>query len=223
MLEGTNPDLTDKDFLAAILRFALPRKSVKPAVDALLTRFGSVACVVGAPTSALYSVVDLGETGVAALKTIHAAALRLLRARVIGRSVVEFHSALIHYLTAAMAYEPREQVRVLFIDHHQRFLADETIFHGTTNHTPAYPREIMKRMLERRAPAIIIAHNHPSGDPNPSAEDIRTTFDLEMACIAVGLELFDHLVIGVNGWYSFWQSGHIVRNHSGRSGYDGLQ
>ena len=212
LAKATNPDPTDKDLLVAILRFALPRKSLKPSVDALLTRFGSAARVIGAPTSALHSAVGLGEAGVSALKTIHAAALRVLYAKVIGRSVVEFHSALIDYLTVAMAYESNEQVRVVFIDYRQRFLADEVVFQGTIDLVPAYPREIVLRTLERRAPAMIVVHNHPSGDPNPSSHDIRTTFDLEVASTAVGLDLFDHLIIGATGWYSFRKGGYITKS-----------
>ncbi len=193
----------------AVLRFALPRRDIKPVADALLTQFGSFVCVTAAPSSALHHVVHLGEAGVAALKTVHAAAIRLLRARVIGRSVVEFHSALIHYLTAAMAYECKEQLRVLFLDHLHRLVTDEILFCGTTNYTPAYPREIIERALELQAPAMIIVHNHPSGDPNPSGEDVSTTIELEMTSTVMELRLLDHLIIGTKGWYSFRQNGRL--------------
>lgn len=153
--------LADHELLEFIL-FAVPRRDTKPLARTLLARFGSFARVIAAPAPDLLAVDGLGETGVAALKTAHAAALRLLRAEVIKQPVLNNWDRLMAYLNAAIARERVEQFRVLFLDNRNRLLADEAQQRGTVNHTPVYPREVAKRALELHATALILVHNHPT-------------------------------------------------------------
>ena len=169
------PDaLADHEMLEIVL-FALPRRDTKPLARALLSRFGSFARVIAAPVQDLLAVDGLGEAGVAALKSVQAAALRLLRAEVIDQPVLTNWDRLMAYLSAELSRERVEQFRVLFLDNRNRLLADEAQQRGTVNHTPVYPREVAKRALELHATALILVHNHPSGDPTPSRDDIAMT------------------------------------------------
>ena len=201
------PDaLADYEMLEIVL-FALPRRDTKPLARALLGRFGSFAAAIAAPVPELLAVEGLGETGAAALKTVQAAALRLARAGVAERPVLASWDRLIAYLTAAMALEKIEQVRVLFLDNRNRLLADEVQGRGTVNHTPVYPREIVRRALELHASALILAHNHPSGDPTPSREDIAMTREIQAAADVMRITLHDHVVVAAGRWFSFRQEG----------------
>ena len=201
------PDaLADHEMLEIVL-FALPRRDTKPLARALLERFGSFAGAIAAPLAELLAVDGLGETGAAALKSVQAAALRLERAGVMERPVLGCWDRLIAYLTAAMALERIEQVRVLFLDNRNRLLADEVQGRGTVNHTPVYPREVVKRALELHASALILAHNHPSGDPTPSREDIAMTREIQAAAELMRITLHDHVVIAAGRWLSFRQEG----------------
>ena len=169
------PDaLADHEMLEIVL-FAMPRRDTKPVARALLSRFGSFARVITASVPDLLSVDGLGETGVAALKSVQAAALRLLRAEVVDQPVLTNWERLTAYLSAELSRERIEQFRVLFLDSRNRLLADEAQQRGTVNHTPVYPREVAKRALELHATALILVHNHPSGDPTPSRDDIVMT------------------------------------------------
>ena len=161
-LLSAGPDaLADHEMLEIVL-FALPRRDTKPLARALLTRFGSFAASIAAPNQDLLAVEGLGDAGVAALKSVHAAALRLLRAEVIDRPVLTNWPRLIEYLNAELSRERIEQFRVLFLDNRNRLLADEAQQRGTVNHTPVYPREVAKRALELHATALILVHNHPT-------------------------------------------------------------
>ena len=177
----------------------------------MLARFGSFASVLSTPPPDLRRIERLGEAGLAALKTVQAAALLLLRAKVIGHSVVDDHGALITYLYAAMARDPVEQFRVLFVDHLNRVITDEVLWRGTINNTPAYPRDVVKRALEWGAVAVIIVHNHPSGDPAPSEEDVRMTNLIEVAANSLGVRLLDHIIIGWEDWGSLRRDGFLRR------------
>ncbi len=143
----------------------------------------------------------------AALKSVHAAALRLLRAEVIGQPVLNNWERLTAYLNAGMSRERVEQFRVLFLDNRNRLLADEAQQRGTVNHTPVYPREVAKRALELHATALILVHNHPSGDPAPSRDDIAMTEQIRAAAAALSIVLHDHIVIGNGRWLSFRREG----------------
>jgi DNA repair protein RadC len=199
--------LLDHELLEMLLFLALPRRDTKPIARALLARFGSFAAAISASVPELRTVPDLGDAGAAALKTVQAAALRLARAELLDRPAIDNGERLIAYLTAALAREPVEQFRVLFLDIRNRLIADEAQARGTVDHTPAYPREIVKRALELGATALLLVHNHPSGDPTPSRADIETTKRIQDAATALGIVLHDHIIIGRGRHMSFRQEG----------------
>ncbi len=202
------PDsVADHELLEMVLFLALPRRDTKPIARALLSRFGSFAGSIAADITDLRGIDGLGDAGVAALKTVQAAALRLVRAEVRAQPVLTNWSALLDYLTAAMARDRVEQFRVLFLDNKNRLIADEAQSRGTVNHTPVYPREVVKRALELHASALILAHNHPSGDPAPSHDDIVMTREIKAAAAALGLVLHDHVVVGNGATLSFRAQG----------------
>jgi DNA repair protein RadC len=207
-LLSAGPDaLADYEMLEMVLFLALPRRDTKSIAKHVLARFGSFPNAIAAPVQELLSVEGLGEAGAAALKTVQAAAVRLARSEVMHRPVLANWDGLIAYLTAALARERVEQVRVLFMDSRNRLIADEAAGSGTVNHTPVYPREIMKRALELHATALVLVHNHPSGDPAPSREDIAMTQEMRLAAEALRLTIHDHLIIAGSRWLSFRQEG----------------
>jgi DNA repair protein RadC len=204
------PDaLADHEMLEIVL-FAMPRRDTKPVARALLSRFGSFARVITASVPDLLSVDGLGEAGVAALKSVQAAALRLLRAEVVDQPVLINWERLTAYLSAELSRERIEQFRVLFLDSRNRLLADEAQQRGTVNHTPVYPREVAKRALELHATALILVHNHPSGDPTPSRDDIVMTEQIRVAAAALSIALHDHIIVGNGRWLSFRREGLLV-------------
>ena len=197
------PDaLPDYELLEMLLGFTIPRRDTKPLAKDLLRRFGSLGEVLAASKEQL-SEADLSDTTVALLKSVRVAASRLARAPVEKRNALSSMDAVINYCTVAMAYEPVEQFRVLFLDRKNALIRDEAQQKGTVDHTPVYPREVVKRALELSASAVIIVHNHPSGDPTPSAADIDMTRQVQEACQKLGLVLHDHVVIGRGKHASF--------------------
>ena len=202
------PDsVADHELLELVLFLALPRRDTKPIARALLTRFGSFANAIAAPLPELRGVDGMGEAGAAALKTVQAAALRLMRSEVQGRPLLSNWDALMGYLNAQVARERVEQFRILFLDGKNRLLADEAQARGTVNHTPVYPREVAKRALELHATALILVHNHPSGDPSPSRADIEMTGEIKRAVSTLGVVLHDHIIVGNGAWLSFKKEG----------------
>lgn len=202
------PDaLADHELLEATLFLAIPRKDTKPIARALIARFGSYANALAASPEALQTVPGVGRSAAAALKSVHAAAVRLVRAEVQAQPVLDDWDRLTEYLTACMAREPVEQFRILFLDSRNRLIRDEVQGRGTVNHTPAYPREVVKRALDLNATGIVLAHNHPSGDPTPSSADIQVTGAIAAAAQPIGIVLHDHVVVGRSGWLSFRQQG----------------
>jgi DNA repair protein RadC len=202
------PDaLADHELLELVLFLALPRRDTKPIARALLTRFGSYAGAIAAPLRDLRCVEGVGEAGAAALKTVQAAALRLARAEVLDQPVLANWDRLMDYLNAVMARERIEQFRVLYLDARNRLLADEPQGTGTVNHTPVYPREVVRRALEWHATAIILVHNHPSGDPTPSRADIDMTAEIKAAASSLSIVLHDHVIVGNGCWLSFRREG----------------
>lgn len=199
--------LADHELLEMVLFLGLPRRDTKPIARALLGRFGSFAGAISAPMAELRGIEGLGEAGAAALKTVQAAALRLVRAEIDGRPVLNNWDKLMEYLNAAMSRDRVEVFRVLFLDARNRLLADEAQAQGTVNHTPVYPREVVKRALELHAVSIVLAHNHPSGDPAPSRQDIDMTLEVREAARVLGVRLQDHVVIGNGRWFSFAHEG----------------
>jgi DNA repair protein RadC len=186
-----------------VLFAAIPRRDVKPLAKALLARFGNFAEVIAAPRERLREIAGIGEAAVSQLKIIEAAAMRLAKSRVIGRPALSSWAALLDYCIAAMARSSREEFRTLFLDRKNILIADEVQTRGTIDHTPVYPREIVKRALELGASALILVHNHPSGDPTPSRADIEMTRDIAAAAKPLGIAVHDHLVIGRSGHASF--------------------
>jgi len=204
------PDaVADHELLEMTLFLAILRQDTKPLAYRLLERFGSYANVVAAPMRELLAVEGIGESGAAALKIVHAAALRLARAEVRSQPVLSNWDAVLAYLTAVLSRERIEQFRVLFLDTRNRLLADEAQARGTVNHTPVYPREVAKRALELNASAVILVHNHPSGDPTPSHDDIVMTRQVAEALKAVAVMLHDHVIVGNGAWTSFRREGII--------------
>ena len=199
--------LADYELLELVLFLALPRRDTKPIAKALLARFGSFSAAISAPLNDIRAVEGIGDAGAAALKTVQAAALRLARAELVDRPLLGNWDRLMDYLTAVLARERVEQFRVLFLDTRNRLIADEAQAQGTVNHTPVYPREVVKRALEVQASAIILVHNHPSGDPTPSREDIAMTREVKAAAAALTIVLHDHVIIGNGRWLSFRREG----------------
>ena len=203
-----SPDaLADYELLEMLLFFAQPKGDTKPLAKAVINRFGSFAAVLAAPQKDLFATQGLGPHSVAAIKLVHASALRLARAEVMDQPILNNWDRLMDYLTAALARERIEQFRVLFLDNRNRLLADEAQARGTVNHTPVYPREVVKRALELHATAIILVHNHPSGDPTPSREDVAMTREVREAAEVLSIVLHDHVIIGNGRWVSFKQEG----------------
>lgn len=199
--------LLDHELLEMVLFLALPRRDTKPIARALIARFGSFANAISAPVRDLQAVEGMGEAGAAALKTVQAAALRMMRAELRDQPLLNNWDRLIAYLSATMARDSVEQFRVLFLDTRNRLLADEAQARGTVNHTPVYPREVVKRALELQATALILVHNHPSGDPTPSRADIEMTREVKAAASVLGIVLHDHLIIGNGRHLSFRREG----------------
>ena len=195
--------MPDYELLELTLFAVIPRRDTKPLAKALLARFGSFAEVIAAPLPRLLEIKGVGEAVANHLKIIDAAARRLAQTKVIKRPALSSWAALIDYCTAAMARETAEQFRVLFLDRKNILIADEVQNRGTIDHTPVYPREIVKRALEHSASAIILVHNHPSGDPTPSRADIEMTREITAAAKALGIAVHDHLVVGRSGHASF--------------------
>ena len=199
--------LLDHELLEMVLFLALPRRDTKPIARLLLAQFGSYAGAVSAPLIELRRIEGLGEAGAAALKLVVAAAQRLVRAEVIDRPVLGNWDRLMDHLNVVLARERIEQFRVLFLDKRNRLLADEAQGRGTVDHTPVYPREVVKRALELHATAIILVHNHPSGDPTPSREDIEMTREVKGAAAALDVALHDHIIVGNGRTTSFRREG----------------
>jgi len=209
LLQAGPDSVADHELLEMVLFLALPRRDTKPIARALLTRFGSFANAVSAPLPDLRSIEGLGDAGLAALKTIQAAALRLVRSEVLNLPVLNNWDRLMEYLQAAIGRERVEQFRILFLDNRNRLLADEAQARGTVNHTPVYPREVVKRALELHATALILVHNHPSGDPSPSREDVEMTRLIGQAASALSVTLHDHVIVGNGRWFSFRREGML--------------
>ncbi len=201
--------LPDYELLELVLFRALPRQDVKPLAHALLDRFGDFNGVLSAPVPRLLEQNGVGDAVVTELKIVEAAAQRLARARVLHRSVISSWDALLDYCRTTMAHRELEHFRVLFLDRQNTLIADEEQARGTVNHVPVYPREVAKRALELNASALILVHNHPSGDPTPSESDIAMTERIRAAIEALEIALHDHLVIGRGREFSFRDAGLI--------------
>ncbi|GGC96608.1 RadC family protein [Aquisalinus flavus] len=193
----------DYELLELVLFRAIPRKDVKPLAKTLLARFGSFADVLAAPRERLKEITGVSDTVVTEMKIVQAAAVKFAQDNILQRTVLSSWADLLSYCRTATAYEKIEQFRILFLDNKNILIADEKQQTGTINHTPVYPREVVKRALELDAASMILVHNHPSGDPTPSRPDIDMTNRIVEAAGAVGIRVHDHLVIGRGQHVSF--------------------
>ncbi len=201
--------LPDYEMLELVLYLALSRSDVKPLAKRLLERFGGYAEVISADASELKEIDGVGDAVVAALKTVRDAAVRLAKEEVYEKPVLSSWQSLMDYCRSSMGFAKTEQFRVFFLNRKNMLIADEIQQEGTVDHTPVYPREVVKRALELGATAIILAHNHPSGDAAPSKNDIEITREIKEAGEKLGIVLHDHIVVARNGTTSFKSSGLI--------------
>lgn len=202
-MEGGEEALADYELLELLLFQAKARGDVKPLAKQLIARFGGFAGAISAAPEALREVKDVGDATIAVLKSVRAAAVRLGREEVLESPVISSWDRLIAYCRASMAHDRTERFRVLFLDAKNKIIHDEVQQTGTVNHTPVYPREVVKRALEVGATAIIMVHNHPSGDATPSKADIEMTREVQRAAAALDITLHDHVIITRAGHNSF--------------------
>src|SRR5579864_5406091 len=197
--EGGSGALADYELLELVLFRAQPRRDMKPLAKALIERFGSFAEVIAAPPQRLAEVEGISEATITDFKVIEAAARRLAHGEVKRRAVLSSWSAVLDYCRAAMAFADKEQFRILFLDKRNQLIADEVQQTGTIDHTPVYPREVVKRALELSATAVVLVHNHPSGDPSPSQADIEMTKEIVAIARPLGIAVHDHIIVGKDG------------------------
>lgn len=208
-LNGGADALPDYEMLELVLFRAIPRQDVKPLARALLDQFNDFNTVVSAPVDQLQTVKGVGTAVICELKIVEAAAHRLSKTRIQQKPVLSSWQALLDYCRATMAHRATEQFRVFFLDRKNTLIADEEQASGTVDHVPVYPREIVKRALLLNASALIMVHNHPSGDPTPSDADIDMTRQVIAAAIALGITLHDHVIIGKSAEISFRAAGYL--------------
>jgi len=205
--KGGADALPDYELLELLLFQSRPRGDLKPLAKRLIKHFGSFAAVLTAPPQRLLEIEDVGEATVTALKVAEASALRLSQGQILEQPVLSSWQALLDYCQAAMSHSKNEQFRILFLDRKNKLIADEVQQTGTVDHAPVYPREVVKRALELGASAIILVHNHPSGDPAPSGSDISITEKVVQAGKSLGIVVHDHLIIGKGTHTSFKSMG----------------
>jgi DNA repair protein RadC len=208
-LDGGAAAMPDYELLEMLLFSAIPRQDVKPLARRLLDAFGDIAAVVAASPAQLQRIEGVGEAVVVELKLAEAMAARLARAKVMNRLVISSWDALLDYCHTTMAHRETEHFRVLFLDRKNCLIADEEQARGTVDHVPVYPREVLRRALELNASALILVHNHPSGDPTPSQSDIAMTERIRLAAEALSVTLHDHLIIGKSRELSFRSAGYL--------------
>jgi DNA repair protein RadC len=208
MIAAGAESLPDYELLEMLLFAANPQGDVKPTAKSLLAHFGGFGDVMSADSDAL-SEAGLGLAGVAAIKSVREAALRLMRLELQQRPIVNSWDKLIDYCNAQIAHNKVEEFHVLFLDRKNVLIKHERQQRGTIDHTPVYPREVVKRALDLGAAALILVHNHPSGDPTPSKADIVVTQDIKKAGAPLGVVLHDHLIIARNGHTSLRDLGEI--------------
>lgn len=194
--KGGAEALQDYELLELLLFRILPRRDTKPIAKAMLDRFGSFSEALGAPPHLLDEIDGLGPTAITDLKVILAAAQRIGRDAIQNRPILGSWAEVIDYCKASMAYETKEQFRILFLDKKNRLIADEVQQTGTVDHTPVYPREVIRRTLELSATALILVHNHPSGDPSPSSADVQMTRQIAEIAKPLGITVHDHIIVG---------------------------
>jgi len=198
-LEAGDEALADYELIELILFRAIPRRDVKPLAKDLVKKFGSFAEVVAAPSARLKEVDGVSDAVAAEFKIVEASARRFAKGLVKKRRSLGSWSEVIDYCRTVMAFEDHEEFRVLFLDRKNGLIADEAQGSGTVDHTPVYPREVVKRALELAASAVILVHNHPSGDPTPSTQDVKMTLDIIAIAAPLGVTVHDHIIVGRQG------------------------
>ncbi len=206
-LQGGAEGMPDYELLELVLFAAKPRSDVKPLAKQLLRSFGSFADVISADPARLREVKGMGDASVVAVKAVQAAALRLMREQVVNQPALSSWNAVLDYMQARIGRSKIEEFHIIYLDRKNVVLADEAQQKGTIDHTPVYPREVVKRALELGAAALILVHNHPSGDPTPSRSDIDMTKQIQRAAKAVDIALHDHVIIGRGKHASFKSMG----------------
>ncbi len=206
-LNGGPDAVPDYEMLELVLFRAIPRRDVKPLARSLIDTFGDFSHVVAADPNRLREVIGVGESVILELKLIEASAQRFAQGKVLAQPILSSWQALLDYCQTKLAHLTVEQVRVLYLDRKNRLVADESQGQGTVGHVPLYPREVLKRALELNASALILVHNHPSGDPTPSEQDISLTHEIAQGAGALGISVHDHLVIGKSTHVSFRDEG----------------
>ena len=206
-LRGGADAMPDYELLELVLFRAIPRQDVKPLARRLLEAFGDFAGVLAAPAARLREVKGVGDAVVIELKVVEAASHRFAQTKVLKQQVISGWDAVVSYCRTAMAHRDTEQFRVLYLDRKNVLIADEAQGEGTVDHVPVYPREVVKRALELNASALILVHNHPSGDPSPSPEDITMTRAIESAASTLSIIVHDHIIVGRLGEKSFRAEG----------------
>ncbi len=201
--------LQDYELIELLLFMALPRRDVKPLAKTLLNKFGSLPELMSAPHHSLMQVEGVSENTATAIKTVTAIAHRTIKQEIMQKPILNNWTRLIDYCRSTMIHETKEHFRILFMNKKNELIEDEVQGSGTVDHTPAYPREIMKRALELGATALILIHNHPSGDPRPSAADIEMTNLIIAAAKPFEIIIHDHIIIARNGYSSFKNEGLI--------------
>jgi DNA repair protein RadC len=208
-LAGGADALAEYELLELLLYLAIPQRDVKPLAKDLIQRFGSFAGVMAADPAQLMEVSGIKENSAVAIKTVQAAALLMQRQQVLDKPVLSSWKAVLEYCHSVMAHEQNEQFRLLFLDGKNALIADEVQSRGTVNHAPVYVREVVKRTLTLGATSIIMAHNHPTGDPTPSRDDIEMTHAIQQALEPVGVQVHDHIIIGRKGHASLRSMGYM--------------
>lgn len=210
-LAGGLEGFHDYEVIELLLTLFTPRKDCKDSAKALLKRFKTLQGVFEAPVSELCEVRGVGPKNVFGIKLIPAVSKRFLQQKVVQSEALNNAEALFDFLYHSMSARDRECFKALFLDAKNRVLAVETLFEGTLTASSVYPREVVRAALNHRAAAVIFAHNHPSGDPEPSGADMDITRRLVMACMTMGITVHEHLVVGNGRYYSFADNGHIAR------------
>lgn len=206
-VDGGPMAVPDYELLELVLFRAIRQGDLKPTAKRLMAEFGDFNRVLAAPPDQLLRVKGVGPSVVTEIKIVEAAAHRMARVKVMQRQVLSSWAALLDYCQTVMAHLPNEQFRILYLDRKNALIADEEQGKGTVDHVPVYPREVVKRALELNASALILVHNHPSGDPTPSDADIAMTERIAAAALALGLTIHDHLIVGKTENFSFRSAG----------------
>ena len=200
---------SDHELLELMLFGVILRRDVKPIAKALLARFGSLNNLIGAPIAEIMQVNGIGESAAIHIKSLHAILLRAGQQELEHKPIMNSWSALLSYLKLSLANETREQFRVLFLNNKLKLISDEMMGDGTIDHAPVYPREIARRALELAASSVILVHNHPSGDPKPSGNDISMTRKVIQSLQSIEVEVHDHIIVGSQGTVSMLSLIHI--------------